>query len=339
MSIIRAERKHQFTIIASTVIDDDRLSWEARGLLIYLLSKPDHWTVQPKDLIKRTKNAIGKRSGRDKVYSILKELRAAGYIYRDFNRVGGSFQGVEYEVSEVPDLDAAAAFQAEEARKTAGPFTDLPDTAQPFTAKAETLDSTERAFILEKAVKHLDPIPDADRELVDIVKLTDAEHEALAQAPANYPRSPKSKTFATWFAYAIAFRDKYREWPIYNATVGAQVSKLVTRIGADAPVTARYYVEHVKTATIVDNHHPIGTLLKQCEAYAVKARAHKKRLDRAAAAAQAVAMAVEAAHEASKAVSAPIEPVAKAGITKIAKESRAALGNILGGKLKHRMTA
>lgn len=350
MSIVRAVRKHQFAIVPTHVVEDDRLSWEARGLLIYLLSKPDHWTVQPQDLINRTKKAIGKKSGRDKVYSILNELRAAGYVYRDYNRVGGNFQGVEYEVSEIPDLDAAAAYVASVERKKTAPFTDLPetvapgrdlpDTAQPFTAKAETLDSTESAISTEKAVKHLNAKPGANDERVDVDELTEAQRETLALAPANYPQSQKSKTFATWLAYAIEFKDRYHEWPVYNATVGSQVSKLVDRIGAaDAPLVARYYVKHVKTPAITDSHHPISSLLRQCEAYVVKARTHQKRLDRAAATAQAVAIAAEAAEMAAKAVQAPLQPVPKGEITERAKEGRAALGNILGGKLRQRMTA
>ena len=75
MSIIRLPRRDRYAVISSACIEDKRLSWEARGLLIYLLSKKDNWQVKIKDLINQTKDCLGVRSGRDKVYKVLKELR------------------------------------------------------------------------------------------------------------------------------------------------------------------------------------------------------------------------------------------------------------------------
>ena len=135
MSIIRAARKSQFYTLPTATIDDDRLSWEARGLLIYLLSKPDHWKVQVKDLINRTKNAIGRPAGRDKVYTILNELRAAGYIVRSFNREGGNFIGVEYEIADTPDLEAGAEYVRSLESKDTPPFTDKPETVESVGAE------------------------------------------------------------------------------------------------------------------------------------------------------------------------------------------------------------
>jgi hypothetical protein len=90
MSIVRAARKSNFYVCPSSVIEDRRLSWAARGLLVYLLSKPDNWFIQIKDLLNQTMGAIGGRSGRDKVYKLLNELRAAGYVYQEFVREGGA---------------------------------------------------------------------------------------------------------------------------------------------------------------------------------------------------------------------------------------------------------
>ena len=41
--IIRAARPHQnYTIVHNELIEDQSLTWKARGILVYLLSKPDH---------------------------------------------------------------------------------------------------------------------------------------------------------------------------------------------------------------------------------------------------------------------------------------------------------
>ena len=42
-TIVRAARRHRFVIIDQRAIEDTRLSWAARGLLGYLLSRPDDW--------------------------------------------------------------------------------------------------------------------------------------------------------------------------------------------------------------------------------------------------------------------------------------------------------
>ena len=42
--IIRAARPHQnYTVVHNELIEDSQLTWKARGILVYLLSKPDHW--------------------------------------------------------------------------------------------------------------------------------------------------------------------------------------------------------------------------------------------------------------------------------------------------------
>ncbi len=313
-------------------------------MLVYLLSKQDNWTVQIKDLINRTKNAIGKSAGRDKVYSVLKELQMAGYIVRRFERGDGVFLGVSYEVSEVPDLDAGASFTASQKKgkdqpfpsnpETVAPGTDSPLTAQPDTAKPDALVNNKQAVSIEKAVKKLtaDPVGANDDN-----SLSAADRKTLGQAPANYPQNPDSKTFAAWLAYAVAFHAKYRQWPIYNRTVGGQMAKVVERIGQDiAPLTTRYYVEAVKTPAIADNCHPISSLLRHCESYVVKAQAHEKLRVRRAEAEKVVEVAAKAA---SITVAPEPKTGAKPEITNAAKQARALLGQIVGGTMKERLTA
>ncbi len=71
-TIIRAPRRNRFLIIDQRAIEDERLSWAARGLLGYLLSKPDDWKVLVNDLRKRGD------LGRDGIYRLLRELCDTG---------------------------------------------------------------------------------------------------------------------------------------------------------------------------------------------------------------------------------------------------------------------
>lgn len=88
-----------FTILRNTTIEDSRLSWEARGLLVYLLSKPDNWVVNTKHLIKESPSAR-----KEKVLKILSELESFGYIKTTQGRDAetGSFEQVTRIVYDTP---------------------------------------------------------------------------------------------------------------------------------------------------------------------------------------------------------------------------------------------
>lgn len=268
MSIIRASADAPFSRIPYAALNDDRLSWEARGLLSYLLSKPNTWRVQLKDLLKQTLNAIGKTARRDKVYAILKELRAAGYITREFIRRDGEFKGVDYEISDTPDLEAGARYQAEQLSETPPRQAVLPLTEKPYTAKPEAIDKIEKASSLEKENYSPDP--------------------SLTGRPGNYPANPQATTYQAWHAYADAYRKRHKVWPILNAHNGGVMGKVVARVGDQAAACARYFV----AKTLSDKLHPVTALLQDCETFATMASqaAAKKRVEQVEVAAEVAAV-------------------------------------------------
>lgn len=71
---IRRKREDPFARIPHEILSDTRLSWKAKGLLSYLLSKPYNWKVRRADLIKQSTD------GDCSVRAALKELREAGYV-------------------------------------------------------------------------------------------------------------------------------------------------------------------------------------------------------------------------------------------------------------------
>ena len=90
--IFRRTQEDKFTIIPNALIRDTRLSWEARGLLMYLLSQKPDWTVRKTDLERQSQ-------ANDFVVSrILKELEEARYIYREQvnDEDSGRFEWVTY---------------------------------------------------------------------------------------------------------------------------------------------------------------------------------------------------------------------------------------------------
>jgi hypothetical protein len=148
MSITRAPRPtSNWYQLDKRISEDKRLSWAARGLLIYLLGKPDHWSVSPAALVNETRDS-DKPSGRDAVYALLKELLKAGYLRRIQNKTSGQFSSVDYIVSETPETQSGSG---------SPPHTDFPDTAEPDTDEPHTanptLVSTDSKQELRKAVK------------------------------------------------------------------------------------------------------------------------------------------------------------------------------------------
>ncbi|WP_394239906.1 hypothetical protein [Vibrio astriarenae] len=79
MAIIRTKQERRFTTISNKVYADNHLSFQAMGLLSYLLSKPDNWSVSPSHLAKVTEHSA-KKTARSGIYKIIKELKDNGYI-------------------------------------------------------------------------------------------------------------------------------------------------------------------------------------------------------------------------------------------------------------------
>lgn len=99
MSIIKVHHPRQYVTICMKTAEDTDISLEAKGLHMYLLSRPPNWQVNVTHLRKVVKNA-----GRDKIYRILDELVEAGYCDKTrADRSGGQFGKWNYDIYESKD--------------------------------------------------------------------------------------------------------------------------------------------------------------------------------------------------------------------------------------------
>lgn len=100
-TIFRAKKNadNPFVMIDRRTIENPALSWKAKGLLAYLLSRPDDWVVRFGDLVKRAPD------GAASVRAAVKELREAGHVKVISEREGGKVVRWVYEVHESPDCD------------------------------------------------------------------------------------------------------------------------------------------------------------------------------------------------------------------------------------------
>jgi len=99
MSSIRTIKQKNFVAVSKALFEDPSLSFKAKGIAIYLLSKPDDWNA---NVINLQNNST---DGRDAVYSGIKELIDAGYMEKKAKRnEAGEFLGCEYVLYEIKTL-------------------------------------------------------------------------------------------------------------------------------------------------------------------------------------------------------------------------------------------
>ena len=108
MNTVRVVKDKNYSVINNTVLNDDRVSWEAKGMACYLLSKPDDWRINVSHLWRVAANGHGA------VKRILRELEEYGYLRRTRKRADdGTFEW-ENEFHEVPQEPEPSSLAATE---------------------------------------------------------------------------------------------------------------------------------------------------------------------------------------------------------------------------------
>jgi len=111
-------RESPYVTIDKGPINRKELSYRAKGILAYLLSKPEDWQVKEQDIVNHG------TEGRDAIRTAIKELIACGYMVKEQGRSEkGLFDEVDYLVSDHPF--------------TGNPSTDNPSTDNPLHTNIE----------------------------------------------------------------------------------------------------------------------------------------------------------------------------------------------------------
>lgn len=99
-TIMRVERRElPFLIVDKRSVEDERLSYRARGLHHAMLAKPDDWDFSSERL------ADGGKEGRDAVRAAMKELEGYGYLERRREHDDRGQLRTVVVVYEVPDTE------------------------------------------------------------------------------------------------------------------------------------------------------------------------------------------------------------------------------------------
>ena len=118
-------KKENFTSIHNKLINDSRISLKAKGIMLYMLSKPENWKYNPKEIAKNSKDGL------DSVYSGIKELIETGYISRTRHSDGT----VDYFVFEDVEENDIVDFSKKENPNRENPNRENPNRENPDVYK------------------------------------------------------------------------------------------------------------------------------------------------------------------------------------------------------------
>lgn len=135
-------RKHTggWVTVGNETVNDENLSFKAKGLLLYLLGRPPGWAFSA-ERIART----SKKDGREAVLSGLKELSEAGYYRWTRVRVEGGKFAVVTEVAAHPSLMPPPPTSLTPCEREAGPGTALPTPADPASVEPASANPPPKA--------------------------------------------------------------------------------------------------------------------------------------------------------------------------------------------------
>ena len=169
MSKTVVTKKGNFTTIHNKLITDNSISLKAKGIMLYMLSKPAGWNYNPKDIANNSKDGL------DSVYSGLKELIEAKYISRRKNKDGT----VDYFVFEDNSENDIADYSNLNPNRE-NPNLEKPDMENPNLGKPDVLiikNSTKKEFNKKELIKEKYKKEKAKNELENYITNLEADED------------------------------------------------------------------------------------------------------------------------------------------------------------------
>jgi DnaD/phage-associated family protein len=187
MTTIRVKKDARYFSASNEPFNDKRLSWEARGLMGYLLSKPNDWEVRMTDLEEQGP------AGNHKLRRMLAELRQHGYMNRIRVTVGGGKFDWITEVYESPSqnpkpqktiIKRTSGGKSTSGSSTSGKLPDIVSTKQEEEVVSQIAKAYESEIGLITSMT-ADDIQDAAKSY-PLKWVLDAIHEAAQNNKRNW---------------------------------------------------------------------------------------------------------------------------------------------------------
>lgn len=168
LSIYRADhgKQNPYFMFRRETAQDRSLSFEARGMLAYLMSQPDNWVIKTRDLEQGCK--------KDKVHSIIDELEKAGYVKRE-------------EVKDGKWADGRWRYAAFEYPCTESPYPEKPATDKTAPYIIENKNTESKAFVPKGTHAFPHPQPkseNGENKTPDSVALFEKALDEKTEVPA-----------------------------------------------------------------------------------------------------------------------------------------------------------
>ncbi|MCL1124132.1 hypothetical protein [Shewanella surugensis] len=206
MAIYKANISQEFTVIPNSTIQDKVLTFEARGLLSFMLSLPENWGFHTKWLQEQSP-----KCGRDKLTRMLTELQGANYVRKQVVRNDkGLITGTDWLVYPTPVIqDSSEQLKTSTVQLETRP-TDKPSDGEPATIKETDLQN-----------KHLKDItPENNSGLPSKTKRAKkTKADPLAKFDfSNWPSMPSDLVMQDWIAVRKARRSPLNQTAINRIT-------------------------------------------------------------------------------------------------------------------------
>lgn len=183
-------RADQFTILSNDVLNDKRLSFRARGVLIWLLSKPADWRTRSESIA-----AQSDKDGRDSIRSAMRELAELGYLVREKSqdKVTGHWSTTS-TVYEEPIIEGADSAPPAPRNPIPGTATTGERVAKPSTDLQRT--KTNQPSPASKSSREVDDQPPVVVDWPKTLKPTTAQLAALDELAAACQKAGLTATFS-----------------------------------------------------------------------------------------------------------------------------------------------
>ena len=96
---IKTKKERNYTVLDNSFIKDVKLSWKAKGVMAYLLSLPEDWTIHLSEIETHATD------GKDSLRSALKELKEYNYLKAYQKKENGKFGEMVYIIIENPQTE------------------------------------------------------------------------------------------------------------------------------------------------------------------------------------------------------------------------------------------
>jgi hypothetical protein len=196
-----------FVILRNKDVQRGDLSYEALGMLTYLMSLPSDWTVYVSSLER-------KGTGRDKVKRIVAELVANGYLYVEQGHDSdGKFTANEYYAYAMPEYNP----HFNQTPLTEKPLTVEPQTANPQLQRKEVnkekkeqkiADEPQKVLPVGNKLAEAKPYYDAIVEILDIHGGQNVDMQKMLEGTS------KKKGYAEYNMNPAVSLEEFRRWGV-----------------------------------------------------------------------------------------------------------------------------